>query len=134
MQVSLCAHRLSRLSRWVLGLWLFALATSWVHGCALQSRTLSEELESAVHRVHDHGPQAAHRQGADAELCIDRCERSALPPYGASPPADPQPPLLAILRAPPEFALLARSHQIGPLGIPPPQGPPLLIRFLRLNR
>ncbi|MBH9577061.1 hypothetical protein [Inhella proteolytica] len=125
-------------ARWLVGIWLFAIAQSLAHACLLQAR--GAELGSEpVRHVHAHEHPHEHSgapQPSDAGevLCLKTCDDtqagawsaglSWLPDLGAALPASFRPWQLPLPG--PGLQLLD--------AVAPPGDPPLSIRFLKLNR
>src|SRR3990167_887733 len=83
------SRRLSRFCRWMLGIWLFALATSWAHACVLQTAEpdAHHALSEAV-AAHEHD-----EADAGAVVCVERCETPTLTQPAPQLPDAPLPVL-----------------------------------------
>lgn len=123
-----------RISRWLMGVWLFALSQGLAHACLLQERGLPhghEEPTTASRGFetgHVHEPVSS---GAE-ELCQQTCDatQSALPKALSVP-------LLALDAVIPFDIFTAFEKQVerrdqGAEHPAPDPGPPPSIRFLRL--
>lgn len=130
--------------RTLLFVWLFALAAGWANACVLQARSdahngpLGHDA-GTVARPHLSAPVALATidpGGPAAEACLSLCEgeRNAIPKLKLVGPSD-----LGLHQAVLAAPWLPWSVDPAPVrarafAMPPPPGPPVAIRFLRLTR
>jgi len=125
--------------RWLLGLWLFAIAQSLVHACLLQPRhehadpAPTQAIEMLSHLGHeaDHGYPAPD---ASEALCLQTCDGAQSGAWSVNPPllADLGLALSSAFSPWVQVCDATTSDQVE--GVEPPGHPPPSIRFLRLNR
>lgn len=140
-------RRAVRIARVMLAVWLFALASSWVNACVLESRSglhHDGHLGSALEVLHaDAGvPVAAADEGlADHDghgpraLCQSVCddEQTTLPKVVAPAVPDLGPPGI-VPTEPWSFCAAQAQFSSGcPKAAAPPPEAPVAIRFLRLT-
>lgn len=142
-------RRAARIARAMLAVWLFALGSSWVNACVLESRS---GLHHDVHRGaalevvphSDAGALAAtavdegladHDGHGPRELCQSVCddEQTTLPKVVAPSVPDLGPPGLVPTEPWSFCAAQAQFPRGCPLAAAPPPEAPVAIRFLRLT-
>ncbi|HET7527743.1 MAG TPA: hypothetical protein VFK10_17500 [Burkholderiaceae bacterium] len=142
-------HRCLRTTVWVTLLgWLFALTAGVVNACVLSipsAATLGLSAESHIAHSsqavadtehHDHAPVAHHKHGQNSanDSCLKFCddESSALS-KGSASALDLGVALVAAVALPSAVAPIAHVGAELSLQRPTAQGPPLVIRLLRLT-
>ena len=140
------SRRLRQTAWLMLVAWLFALTTGVVNACALGGPSaptpgLVAELHpahyaAAVTERHEDGPAAHHERERNqaSDSCLKFCddESSALP-KGSTPTLDPGVALVAVVQWPVAVVPIANVATSLSLQRPIAQGPPLVIRLLRLT-
>lgn len=130
--------------RTLLFVWLFGLAAGWANACVLQARfdahhgALGHDADTAGH-PHPSSPVAraiVDDGGAAAEVCLSLCdgERSAIPKLKLVVPGDPGLHQAALAAPWLPWSVAPAPERARAVAMPPPPGPPVAIRFLRLTR
>jgi len=141
MRTRLRPRTLTLVTRWLVAVWLFAVAQSVANACLVQlghgasgpGHAQRVALDTALTHVHTAAHDAGHHEPAtDAALCLKTCDGARSAAWHSNPPWLPElGPALAIK----PWAAVPHRAALDPVdAVAPPGDPPLSIRFLKLNR